>query len=689
LRRAAALLHRAHEGLRQSEHLYMVLVALVIGILAGLCAVGFRHLIDALSILAWHATPEVQEGGGWLAYLVALPWWWKILAPAAGGLVAGLIVHHLAHEAKGHGVPEVMEAVALRGGRIRPRVVLAKLFASAACIASGGSAGREGPVVQIGAALGSSVGQWLRLDPRRLRTLVGCGAAAGIAGTFNAPVAGALFAVEVILGDFGVARFSPIVISSVAATVVSRHYLGNYPAFQVPAYTLVHPTELFAYAGLGLLAGVVAVMFVRTLYFLEDLFDRLRSYPPLTTMLGGALLGTAGIWLPHVYGDGYDAISQALHGQLAGRMMLLLVVAKILAVSTTIGSGGSGGVFAPSLFVGAMLGGAVGQLMEVLWPGATGGAGAFALVGMGAVVAAGTHAPITAILIIFEMTSDYKIILPLMISCIIATLLASQIQRASIYTMKLLRRGVDLHKGRAINVLEHVKVREHLREDLVSVGPGDRLLTLISRFVDHPGTTIFVVDAEHHLLGLITADEIRPLLKDPEALSTLIIAQDIMARDEYPEVSPDDSLALVMRTLGTYRGEIPVLEEDRTLVGGIWLSDVIERYNTEIVKRDMAHSMADVVSQDGPPRPVQAAGGASVAEVPVPSWFVGCTIGELGIRQNYGVTVLMIRQQAPDGEQILEAAPQAGYVFQADDLLLVLGTDDRIQALRAGNLSHP
>jgi CIC family chloride channel protein len=252
-------LRRLHDAVRETEQIYMVLVSVVIGLLGGFCAVGFRLLIQLLNRVFW------RDGQYTIEYMYSLPFWWKVLAPTVGGAIVGYIVYRFAREAKGHGVPEVMEAVAVHGGRIRPRVVIAKMFASGVSIASGGSVGREGPIVQIGSALGSTIGQWLKIDQQRLRTLVGCGAAAGIAGTFNAPVAGALFAVEIILGDFGVAQFSPIVISSVAATVVSHQFLGDFPAFEIPSYSLVHANELFAYAGLGIMAGLVALVFIRTL----------------------------------------------------------------------------------------------------------------------------------------------------------------------------------------------------------------------------------------------------------------------------------------------------------------------------------------------------------------------------------------------------------------------------------------
>ena len=675
IHRISPFLRRVHDGLRQTEQVYMVLVAVVIGLLGGLCAVGFRLLIQILNQVAWHESRYTLE------YLHSLPIWWKILAPAAGGLIVGLITYRFAREARGHGVPEVMEAVALKGGRIRPRVVVAKMLASGVSIASGGSVGREGPIVQIGAALGSTLGQWLKIDQRRLRTLVGCGAAAGIAATFNAPVAGALFAVEIILGDFGVSQFSPIVISSVMGTVVSQYFLGDFPAFEVPAYSLVHAFELFAYAALGLLAGLAALAFTRTLYAAEDLFDKIRIYPPIRTLIGGVMIGIIGVWLPQVFGVGYEAINEALQGNMVWYFMLLLVVFKIFAVSITIGSGGSGGIFAPSLFIGAMLGGAIGTVVHTIWPASTAAAGAYALVGMGAVVAAGTHAPITAILIIFELTGDYEIILPLMISCITATLLATRMQTASIYTLKLLRRGIDIHKGKDVNVLQSVHVREEMRSDAVSVSPEAPLVALLSKFMEHPGSTLFVTDDDNHLLGIVTSDNITPLIRDAASLETLVIAEDVMTAQDFPTVSPDDSLAQVMKCLGSYRGEVAVLERGR-LVGVIWPQDVIQRYNTEIFKRDMARSMVSAVN--GESAVMTAVEDTAVAEIPVPAQFIGRSIRDLDIRKNFGVSVLMVKQSTAGGQEKLETTPSADYTFRQDDVMLVMGPNEELRRLKRG-----
>lgn len=671
LRTAVGAVERAHLMLKYTEHSYMVLAAIVIGLLGGLGAVGFRECIRLFQLAAW------QADNATLDYLRRLPAWWTILAPAAGGLLVGLIVTRFAPETKGHGVPEVMEAVALRGGRIRPRVVAAKLVASGVCIGSGGSVGREGPIVQIGSAIGSTLGQWLRVGERRLRTLVGCGAAAGIAATFNAPVAGALFAVEIILGDFGVTQFSPIVISSVTATVVSRHFLGDFPAFEVPVYRLLHANELLAYGVLGIVAGLVALVFVRSLYGAEDVFERVPIPPVVKPMLGGALIGLIATRFPEVLGVGYEAINEALIGTYGWKLLVGLVVVKIIAVSLTIGSGGSGGIFAPSLFIGAMAGGAVGSVVHTLWPEISGSPGAYALVGMAAVVAAGTHAPITAIVMIFELTGDYKIILPLMISSIIATLLATRLQQASIYTLKLLRRGVDIRGGLSANVLSRLTAQDAMRTEFAEVNRGDQLMSVLSRFVEQPGDAVFVTGADRRLLGVISTDTIRPLMADTELVKELVIAEDMMHEHGYPVFAPDDPLDQVMRRFGSYRFMAPVVEDGR-LVGVLWPQDVIERYNAEILKREMASTMASTVSNGPKTSSLPGVRGMSLAEIPVPASFFGRTVGELDIRKRFGVSLLLIRRKGTDGERIVDDLPDAGSVLKEGDVMLVLGSDDRI-----------
>ena len=354
------MLMRILEKAKQAEHSFMVFLAVVVGCLGGIGAILFRKLINAVQLASWGDLPFSLE------LVRSHPGWFIVLVPTLGGLIVGPMVHFFAREAKGHGVPEVMEALTRHAGVMRPRLVIVKSLASAVSIGTGGSVGREGPIVQIGSALASSVGQLLKLSGARLCTLVGCGAAAGIAATFNAPIAGPLFAAEVILGEFTVTQFTPVVISSVVATVISRHFLGDVPAFVVPEYYLNSAWELGIYAVLGVVAAVVSLGFIRFLYLAEDAADRLSIPPWIVPALGGAAVGCIGLAYPQVFGVGYETIEHALRGDLALGLLGVLLLLKILATSVTIGSGGSGGVFAPSLFIGAMTGGTVGTLAH-LW----------------------------------------------------------------------------------------------------------------------------------------------------------------------------------------------------------------------------------------------------------------------------------------------------------------------------------
>jgi chloride channel protein, CIC family len=664
----------------------MVLVATVIGLVGGLGAVGFRLLILQFQKWIWQPEGEISDSGGLLERIRELPDWWVIGAPALGGLLVGWIVHTFAREARGHGVPEVMEAVALRHGRIRPRVVAAKALASSLCIASGGSVGREGPIVQIGSAIGSTAGQILQVSPRRLRTLVGCGAAAGVAATFNAPIAGALFAVEVILGDFGVPQFSPIVIASVVATVVSRHFLGDLPAFEIPQYSLEHPAELFAYAILGLLAAFVAIGFTKSLHLSEDLFEKLKMPVPLKAAMGGALVGVIALWGPEVMGVGYEAMNLALTGGPSIGLLLGLLAAKILAVSLTIGSGGSGGVFAPSLFLGATLGGAVGSVVNILFPGSA-PAGAYALVGMGAVVSAATHAPITAIMILFELTTDYQIILPLMISCIVGTLVMSRLHEDSIYTVKLRRRGVNIKAGQDVDLLRKVQVSEVLRTDVAKALPNDPFLPLLQRLYHSGDGAIYVTDAEQKLIGVITLGHLKPVLEDINMVQGLLVAEDVAAVGG-PIIQAEETLDLVLQRLDQgYRDEIPVLENGRFL-GVVHLSDVLERYRREVFKHQMAGTLAGGLSAGTEETVVHRVGAFVLAEVDAPVELFGRTLTQIDFRAKFGMNVLLVRKDAGGlattaGQASEPEPPPQDYCFQPGDRLVVFGQEKSVSRLQS------
>jgi CIC family chloride channel protein len=577
---------------RPSEEVVLLGTALIVGLGTGIGAVIFRYLIRAVDWIGYTWLPSMISNWG-KTYVV--------IVPAIGGLIVGILIYFFAREAKGHGVPEVTEAVAIHGGRIRPRVAIIKSLASSICIGSGGSVGREGPIVQIGSALGSTVGQALHLSNDRVRSLVACGAAGGIAATFNAPIAGVIFALEIILGNFELQYFISIVISSVTASVIGRVVFGNFPAFPIPTnYGVNSVWEYFFYIILGGVAALVGVIFVRSLYWTEDLFERWKSIPEwFQPAIGGALLGglalayplfTPATWerVPHVYNVGYDVIGAALSNQLVLSIALTLLVLKIIATSLTLGSGGSGGVFAPSLFMGAMLGTAFELLIRILFPTLVAPPGAYALVGMAAVFAASAHAPITAIIILFELTGDYRIILPLMLTVVIATFLAQKmLSGESIYTLKLSRRGVHLRSSRDVDVMDGVTVDEVMTRNIETIA-SDTKLSELSRILSeshHHGVP--VLDTYGKLWGLVTVTDLdraidmnqpadTPVTKFGTDKTRLLVA--------YPDESMGEALAR-MGIRGV--GRLPVVSRETSdhLLGLVRRSDIIRAYNLALTRR--------------------------------------------------------------------------------------------------------
>ena len=407
---------------RLEEHLTLYLLAIAVGILGGYGAILFRLLIEGCQLIFY------QNRSDFLSFAHKVPFYLKILIPALGGLLVGLIVRWGTEKARGLGVPELIEAVVIRGGRISWRTAAARVSAAAVTIGSGGSVGREAPIIHIGSYVGSAVAQLMRLTRERERILMSCGAAAGISATFHAPIAGMLFAVEVLLGDFSLGTFSPIVLSSVTAAVISRFYLGDFPAFIIPSFQTVSLWEYGLYPLLGILCGLVAVGFTTSLYFCEDRFNKLSVPPWVKPAIGGMLLGAMLLVLPEVFGVGYGAINNALMNKMSLGLMGALILGKILATSISLGSGSTGGILAPSLFVGVMTGGTFSWLAGEVLPEVS-AASSYALVGMGALLAGTTHAPVTAILLVFELSGRYHIVLPLLIACILSTITASLLRR--------------------------------------------------------------------------------------------------------------------------------------------------------------------------------------------------------------------------------------------------------------------
>ncbi len=664
-----------------SKTLYLIMLAVIVGLGGGLGAVAFRYMIEMVARLAYPA-------GTSLAQLRAIPWYALVLAPAVGGAIVGPMVYFLAREAKGHGVPEVMDAVANQGGRIRARVAGVKILASAVSIGVGASVGREGPIVQIGSSLGSTLGQWLHLDARTIRLLVGCGAAAGIAATFNAPMAGAVFALEVILGFGTIRRFAPLVVSSVVATVLSRQFLGNFPAFEVPKYQLVSAWELGLYVLLGLLAACVGVGFSRGLYIVEDAWNRIPIHEATKPILGGLLIGALALLFPQVMGAGYEAIGGALASDAGPGVLVVLAVlaAKIVATHLSLGAGFSGGVFAPSLFVGAMLGAAFGATVNSLFPAsAVAPSGAYVLVAMGAVVAAATHAPLTVILIVFEMTGDYRMIVPLMLATLIASSLSLRLSPESIYTLKLARRGSHL-TGVSDEVMKATAVEMLLRPVRETIRSNAPFATVSERVLEAGARPIYVTTESGLLCGTISLEDVAASIRDEDVLKDLLIADDVM-RPLAHKVCCADTLASCL-TILSRQGlpELPVTDDAGALLGVITRTDILVLYDREVLQRD--GGLLAFVHRDDEralSTTVHVPDGQRVTTIEVGAGLKGRSLRELDLRATYGVHVHGVRSAQGDAAR----RPDPDVALTPGEILLISGPPERVREVQQRTTSEP
>lgn len=574
---------------------FLIVASIIIGGATGLGAHLFYALIELAHQVCYGETGAAGFFGGRTGMLIVLP--------AVGALLVGFIVHHFAREARGHGVPEVMDAIYRRGGVIRPRVTVAKAVASALTIGSGGSAGTEGPIIQIGAAIGSTFGQVLQVTRRQMGVLVACGVAGGIAAIFNAPIAGVLFALEIFLKDFSFRTFSPVVFASVLSCSVTHAVrpadVGIFEIATLERYQYVFDgSELPFYLGLGVVCAMVSVVFIRSLYFTEDLCDRLRLPGQAKPVLGAVLLGLAGVayctltqayTTPPFFGNGYPIIQHVIgEGLFSLSTSLLLAVCglKVLATCFTLGFGGSGGIFAPSLLMGAAVGGAFGLGLQWLGWVDQASVTAYALVGMAALVAGTTHAPLTAIVILYELTRQPLVILPVMFAAIIATAGAQLLFRDSIYTLKLRRRGVRMGTLADLTILRRITVDDVERQPAPIVRLHDPLQKLLDLAAETDAADFVVVDEDGAYQGLVVADDIKTALLQPEAVPLLLVEE--LLRSGVPPVTRRESLDSVLDKFA--RTHVPALavslDRDASHIEGlITRQAVIDRYQQELGKQ--------------------------------------------------------------------------------------------------------
>jgi CIC family chloride channel protein len=559
-----------------TDQLTMLVAALVVGTGTGVAILIFH------AVLRW-----VREASAWLVAYLGSGAIHLIAVAALGGLVVGLIARYFAPELEGSGIPHTLLSLSMRGGYLPFRIVIWRPIATAITLGAGGSAGREGPIAHYGAALGSALGRWLNLSDERVRALVACGAAAGISASFNAPIAGVFFALEVLLQDLTASYFAMAVLAAVAGGAVSQAVTPVQAMFQVPAYTLGTPWELPFYLLMGVIIAVVAVLFIRTLFGYDQFLRRHRVPLAVKTTLGMALTGLIGIAAPEVLGSGFQVVGTDLRQNLPTGRALELLPAKFAATVFTIGGRLSGGIFAPSLFMGAMLGTAYGEIVHRFFPTITDPAGAYAIVGMAAMFAAVSHAPLTAMLIVFELTNDYALILPLMLATVVSTFLSEWLNHDSIYTLRLARQGIHVsEEATEIELLQSLRVSEAMCCEPETVGPDTTLRELSRLFVREQTDSFPVVDAEGTLLGVVAIRDVaRAIARGADENTTT--ARQVMARN-IVIAFPDDPLWIAKRRMRAKgRSEIIVVDPEtrQKLLGVVRPDDIARAYNQALLRQ--------------------------------------------------------------------------------------------------------
>ncbi len=579
---------KLQSGLHGQDTLYLVVLAVVVGVVSGYAALLLRFGIEWVS-LAWTGERTWEEAAA------TLPWYTYLLAPTLTGLVVGWMVVRFLPGGELRGVPGVLADLVERKGNIHPRQLGTETIGTALAIGSGASLGREGPTVALGALISSEIGNRLGLTEQQLRTLIGCGVAAGIAASFNTPIAGVLFALEVILADYAIATFSPIVIASVLATVIARSEVGNFPAFTIPEYHLISAWEIPAYVGIGVVCGLVAALFIKSMAPARKLLQSLIPDRRLRPAAVGFVIGALALAVPQVMSIGYgyvgDMLLERIEPELMGVMLPLAVflgiilAGKLLATVLSAAGGFPGGLLGPALFLGATVGALFGDLAHQLAPSYSESYGAYALVACGALTAAALQAPITVMLMVFEMTADYHIMLPLMAACSVATLVTRAFGRASVFTEALEERGIEAHWGREQSWMRSVPVSRIPWRSIPAVSEHARLEELKQTYIESGKGCVQVVDEDGLMVGIVTFADLQEWLLD-RTLDQVVVASEVANRN-VRVISEDASLLEAIRVFDREEFEqMPVVARDnpRRILGVLSRNAVFSTYHKLIVK---------------------------------------------------------------------------------------------------------
>ncbi|UCG79157.1 MAG: chloride channel protein [Nitrospirota bacterium] len=567
------------------KHTAIIILSLIVGVLSGGVNIVFRETLSFTKEVIFHGGHDLL-GIGEIFDISRL---YIPLLPLTGALLLIPLARVFPGEVSGYGFPDFLEKVNIRGGIIKIKSIVLKIIAPAITIGSGGSAGVEGPIAQIGGGMGSIVGQMFRVSGNRMKLLIASGSAGGIAATFNAPIAGVMFATEIVLlGNYELTSFGAIVISAGMATVVSRAYYGENPIFAVPEYNISGITEIPLYIFFGFFIGLIAVLYIRTFHGIRDRFEAMRVGQYVKPLIGAFAVGMIGIFFPHILSDGYETIEHVLRGEAVLWIVFVLIFLKIIATSLTLGSGGAGGVFAPALFIGAMAGASYGIVVNTLFPGIASDPGAYATVGVGAFLSAATHAPLTGMFLLFEMTGNYLVIIPIMFASIIGTFTAKRLFKDSIDTVTLSRKGIDIHAGREGTLLSAIKVRDVMRRDFITVKKDVKLTSFVELIVEGGGFYFPVVDNKGDLAGVISLQDVRKVMFEDYIKEIVTAGQ--LATEDVILLHTTDDLRMAMEKFNIKDiDEIPVVRpnEPKKVVGILRRSDVMDVYNREILRKQV------------------------------------------------------------------------------------------------------
>lgn len=564
-----------------NHQIVMSVVAVFVGAAAAGGAIAFRESIDFLQLLFLGFRSELVA-----TFASQTEWWRLLLAPVVGGLLIGLFCKFVMPGGRPQGVADVIESSALRVGRMSMRQGLGAAVISATSIGCGASVGREGPAVHLGAALASFLGRQLNLTRSQARTLLGCGVASAVAASFNAPIAGVFFALEVVIGHYALSAFAPIVIASVFGTILSRAWFGDFPAFVVPTHPITSILEFPAFMILGVVCAVATIALMRITEIVEVQSRRLAVPRWLHPAGAGLIVGLVALEFPEILGVGYEAMDSALNEQYGLQLLISLAALKILMTALCLGAGFGGGVFSPSLFIGAMIGGAYGIIATMPFPHLSSGHGAYTLIAMGAVSAATLGAPISTILIIFELTGDYKLTVGVMIAVVIASLITRVWHSPSFFADQLKRRGVHVQGGHDVAALRSLKVHDLMRQDHVPVSAETGLDSLRSRLRLAPMNELFVTDPDEKLVGTITLADLGEAAFDSSKDREYTAIGLARKHPPFLEIS-DDLQKAIRRFTETEEGLLAVVDsaERMRLIGCLHERDVMRAYNQALINQ--------------------------------------------------------------------------------------------------------